>query len=146
MRKLYTMLFTVLSVTTLLLGAACKKGTVEDLPLDQQQDLVVLAMTSGKWQMSWFKEDNVPVAEFTGYEFQYYKDFTVDADKNGMVTRGTWGGNSASMTTSAQFPASAGNPLLKLNGTWNITRNGWTFVEAKQIEGAVLKTMRLDKK
>jgi hypothetical protein len=126
---------------------SCKKASVESLTQNQQTDLVVLAMTSGTWEMTWFKEDNTNITEFTGYEFKYYTDYTVDAFKTGVATiRGTWGGNSASQTTSAQFPASAGNPLTKLNGTWNITRNSWTYVEARQELGGVVKTMRLDKK
>jgi hypothetical protein len=136
----------VLALAGLLLLASCKKKALEDLPIQQQEDLVILAMTSGQWRMSWFKENDVPVTAFDGYEFQYYRDYTVDAMKSGIITKGTWGGNSANMTTSAQFANTAADPLPRLNGTWNITRNSWTYVEAKQVSGGVTKTMRLDKK
>jgi hypothetical protein len=126
---------------------ACKKKSIENLPENQQSDLVILAMTSGTWEMIWFKENNVGIADFNGYEFKYYSNYTVDATSaTGVVKSGTWGGNSNTMTTSCTFPSTAGNPLLKINGTWKILRNSWTYVEAEQVIGADIKTMRLQKK
>ena len=48
------------------------------------------------------------------------------------------------MTTWADFPGSP-NPISLINGTWNITKSGWTYVEATQINGTEVKTLRLDK-
>jgi hypothetical protein len=48
------------------------------------------------------------------------------------------------MTTNANFTAPP-YPLDLINGDWNITRNGWTYVEATQTSGSNTKTMRLDK-
>jgi hypothetical protein len=128
----------------LLTLSGCKKA-VEDLTQQQQEDLVVRAMTDGKWKMTWFKENGTGISDFNGYEFKYYSNYTVDAFGGGTTIRGTWGGNASNMTTNAEFPNSAGNPLLKINGTWNIIRNGWTYVEARQVSGGVTKEMRLDK-
>lgn len=133
--------FVLFSFILLTLNGACKKK-VEQV----QEDLVILAMTNGKWKISWFKENNVGISDFDGYEFQYYSDYTVDATKDNITKRGNWGGNASAMTTSADFPASAGNPLLKINGTWKILRNSWIYVEAEQVIGSLTKTMRLDKK
>jgi hypothetical protein len=131
----------LLSFSFLLTTSACKKKTEA-----VQQDLILEAMVNGKWKMSWFKENNVGIPDFDGYEFQYYRDYTVDATKDNTTKRGNWSGSAAAMTTSADFPAAVGNPLLKINGTWRILRNSWTYVEAEQIIGALVKTMRLDKK
>ena len=48
------------------------------------------------------------------------------------------------MTTWANFSA-APNPIALINGTWNITKNSWTYVEASQTNGSEIKTLRLDK-
>lgn len=133
----------LLSFFILTISSACKKQVEE-----AQQDLVILAMTNGKWKISWFKENNVNISDFDDYEFQYYSNYTVDATKmaTSTTTRGNWGGNASAMTTSADFPLAAGNPLIKINGTWKILRNSWTYVEAEQTNGTNVKTMRLDKK
>jgi hypothetical protein len=138
-------IFSALMVSLLIASAGCKK-TIDDLTQQQQEDLVILAMTNGKWKMTWFKENNVNINDFDGYEFQYYSNYTVDATIGTDTKRGNWGGSSATMTTSCDFPPSAGNPLLKINGTWNIIRNSWTYVEAQQVSGGITKMMRLDKK
>lgn len=143
MNKLYffTILFFVFA-----LNSSCKKS-IDKLPEEEQLDLVVLAMTSGVWEMTWFKEDGVGIPDFNGYEFKYYSNYTVDAKSGaGDIKQGTWSGNATAMTTSATFPSNVGNPLLKINGTWKILRNGWTFVEAEQVVGSLTKTMRLQKK
>ena len=70
---------------------------------------------------------------------------TVDAINNGTVENtGTWDGNSATRTTSANFTGAV-YPLNLINGNWNIDRNGWTYVEASQTIGTETKTMKLVK-
>jgi hypothetical protein len=135
MKKLYALLIAVL------LLAGCKKA------LEQiAEDMVVKAMTSGQWVVTEFKLNGTDItSDFTGYKFQYFKNKTVDAILNGTVDRsGTWDGNASTMTTWASFP-SAPHPLSLINGSWNITDSGWTYVEATQTSGADVKTMRLDK-
>ena len=119
----------------------CKK-TVEDV----QEDLVVRAMTDGQWVITSFTQNSTNItADFSTYKFKYYSNKTVDAIKNGATEKtGNWDGNATAMTTWANFP-SANYPLTLINGTWNITNNGWTFVVATQTNGSETKTMRLDK-
>ena len=108
---------------------------------------MIKAMTDGQWAITNFVlNGNTITGDFTGYKFKY-KDNPkkVDAVKNGSVeTTGDWGGNSSDMTTWANFSGSVA-PLTLINGTWKITRNGWTYVEATQTSGTDTKIRRLDK-
>lgn len=119
----------------------CKK-TVENI----QQDLVIKAMTDGRWKVTSFTQNGNPITpDFATYRFKYYSNKTVDAINGSMVEKtGTWDGNSSNMTTSASFTGAV-YPLNLINGSWLITRNSWTYVEASQTVGAEIKTMRLDK-
>ncbi len=119
----------------------CKK-TVESIA----QDLVVQAMTNGQWIVTKFIQNNNNItSSFSAYKFQYHSNKTVDAIKNETIERtGNWDGNATAMTTWADFP-NAPTPISLINGTWNITKNSWTFVEATQTNGTEIKTLRLDK-
>lgn len=110
------------------------------------EDLVIQAMTNGQWKITEFTQSGTDItSSFSGYKFQYYSNKTVDAILNGTKERtGNWDGNATAMTTWAEF-AGAPNPISLINGTWHITNNGWTYVEATQTNGAETKTMRLDK-
>jgi len=129
-------------VTSLLLMLTGCKKLVEEI----QQDLVIKAMTDGQWKITSFTQNgNNITANFSTYKFQYYSNKTVDAINNGSVEKtGTWDGNASTMTTSANFTGAV-TPLSLINGSWHITNNSWTFVEATQTVGAETKTMRLDK-
>ena len=129
----------VIVLTFLLTG--CKKA-VENA----QQDLVIMAMTDGKWGVTSFTQNGTDItADFASYKFKYYSNKTVDAIKNGTVEKtGTWDGNATTMTTSANF-VSPPYPLSLINGDWHIVNNSWTFVSASQTVGSDTKTMRLDK-
>lgn len=135
MKKLYT-LFLLLIV----LGS-CEKA-VEKIA----EDLVVKAMIDGQWKITKFTQNSTDItSSFSGYTFQYYSNRTVDAILNGTKERtGNWDGNATAMTTWADFPG-ATNPISLVNGTWNITKSGWTYVEATQMNGVETKTLRLDK-
>jgi hypothetical protein len=124
-----------------LLLIGCKK-TIEKI----QEDLVIQAMTDGKWKVTNFTlNSNNITSDFANYRFKYYSNKTVDAINTGIVEKvGTWDGNASTMTTSAQFTG-ASHPLDLINGSWHITRNSWTYVEATQTEGGNVKVMRLDK-
>lgn len=132
-------LITAIFLLTLLSG--CQK-LIEEV----QQDLVIKAMTDGQWKITSFTlNGNNITTDFSTYKFQYYSNKTVDAINNGSVEKtGTWDGNGSTMTTSASF-VGATTPLSLINGSWRITNNSWTFVEATQTVGAETKTMRLDK-
>lgn len=103
-------------------------------------------MTSGQWSITSFTLNGTNITtDFSGYKFQYYSNKTVDAIKNGSVEKtGSWDGNASTMTTSANFPGAV-NPLLLINGNWNIVNNSWTYVIATQTVGTDVKNMRLDK-
>ena len=120
---------------------SCKK-TAEKIG----EDLVMKAMTDGQWKITKFTQNGTDItSSFSGYKFQYHSNKTVDAILNGTTERtGNWDGNASAMTTYANFPG-ANNPISLINGTWNITRNSWTYVEATQTNGAETKTLRLDK-
>lgn len=120
---------------------SCKK-TVEQ----KKEDLVILAMTDGKWAVTIFTLNGTTITpDFANYRFKYYSNKTVDAINSGTVEKtGTWDGNSATMTTSASFTGAA-YPLNLINGNWHIDRNSWTFVEASQTIGSDTKTMKLVK-
>jgi hypothetical protein len=135
MKKLFTLF------TLLILFSGCKKA-VENIA----EDLVIKAMTDGQWVITSFTQNGTDItSSFSGYKFQYYSNRTVDAIKNGVTERtGNWDGNATNMTTWANFPG-APNPISLINGTWNITRNSWTYVEASQTNGTEVKTLRLDK-
>lgn len=125
----------------ILLLAACKK-TIQDV----QEDLVIKAMTDGRWIVTSFTLNGSNITpDFSTYKFKYYSNKTVDAINNGTVEKtGTWDGNATTMTTSASFTGAV-YPLALINGSWHIDRNGWTYVEATQTIGSETKTMRLDK-
>lgn len=119
----------------------CKKA-IESV----QEDLVIKAMTSGQWKVTTFKQDNADVTgSFSPYVFQFKSDNTVEAITNGAVeTKGSWQGNAADKTIVSSF--NNGNATVQLlNGTWNITKNSWTYVEATQTVNGEVRTLRLDK-
>jgi len=130
-----------MAFSLLFLMTGCKKA-IENA----QEDLVIRAMTDGEWRISSFTINGTPTTpDYSLYKFKYYSNRTVDAIKNGAVEKtGTWDGNATTMIISANFP-SAAYPLIQINGSWLVTRNGWTYVEATQTNGSEVKTLRLDK-
>ena len=110
------------------------------------QDAIVKAMTQGQWEITNFTSNGTDMtANFSGYTFQYFENYTVNAIKNGTVEKtGTWQGDVNTMSISANFP-NAVDPLLLLNGTWHITENSWTYVKATMTVGSEIRTLRLDK-
>lgn len=131
----------IMACSLLLLLAGCKKAIEK-----AQDDLVIQAMTDGQWVVSSFTLNSANItADFSPYKFKYYSNRTVDAINNGSVEKtGTWDGNTSTMIISANF-TSASYPLNQINGSWLITRNSWTYVEATQTIGTDVKTLRLDK-
>src|SRR5215211_6429904 len=95
---------------------SCKKTIKE-----KQQDIVLAAMTNGRWYVSEYIAGATQVTiEFEGYEFQFNNNNTVDAIKGSSTTSGTWSGDSNNYTITATFPGAA-LPLSRLNGTWKWT-------------------------
>ena len=110
------------------------------------EDAIVDAMVNGKWIVTKYTRAGSNITtDFDGYKFQFHRNETIDAIKNLVVEKtGTWEGDGNAKTMKAQF-TNAVEPLVLLNGTWQITNNSWTFVEASQTVSGELRTLRLDK-
>ena len=123
-----------------LLLTACKK-----LVEQKAEDAILKAMTTGKWVITSFTTNGADItSDFSSYTFQYFDNYTVDAIRNGSVEKtGTWQGDANTMSISANF-TNVTNPLLLLNGTWHITDNSWTYVNATMTVGSEVRTLRLE--
>lgn len=125
----------------LLLLAGCLK-TKEQI----KEDMVIKALTDGQWRMTNFtRSGNNITSDFAPYRFQFRANNTVEAINNGAIEKtGSWSADPTARTISSSF-SNAAATLLLLNGTWQMTKNGWTFVEATQTVGGEILTLRLDK-
>jgi hypothetical protein len=132
--------FFILMLTTLLF-TSCKEAID-----DAKEDAVIKAMTDGQWKVTNYQKGNTDAtSSFSGYSFQFYKNQTVDALMNSAVEKkGTWAGDGTTATIQASF-SNATEPLILLNGTWQITRTTWTSVQAFQIVNGEQRVLRLDK-
>lgn len=133
----------ILTITLLLwVLTGCKK-IIESV----QEDIVIKAMTDGQWKVTKFKRDTTDVtASFAPYQFQFRTDKTVEAIvNNGVENKGSWTADAAAKTIASSFGGTAVPTLQLLNGTWVITNNSWTFVEATQTVNTEVRTLRLDK-
>ena len=110
------------------------------------RNAVLNAMTSGYWKVVRFKAGATDLtSDFISYKFQSKQNLTVDAINNSPVEKtGSWNADANAKTITSSF-GTAGNPLMLLNGTWQITKSDWTFVEASQTANGELKTLRLEK-
>ena len=108
--------------------------------------MVVNAMVNGQWKVTNFKIGSSDVTtDFATYKFQFKTNFTVDAINNGSVEKtGSWNADATAQTITSNF-TNVFNSLVLLNGTWQITNNSWTWVEARQTVNNELLTLRLDK-
>lgn len=133
--------YTAFLIFLALAFSGCKKAIV-----NTQQDLVLMAMTSGQWKITSFTlNGNNISSDYSTYRFKYHNNKTVDAIKNGAIEQtGQWDGNATNQTTWANFTGAA-YPINLINGTWNIVNNSWTHVTASQNNGSETKTMRLEK-
>ena len=112
-----------------------------------QENLVVKAMTDGQWKVTRFKRDTTDVtAGFAPYLFQFRADNTVEAlNNNAVESKGSWTADAAARTIASSFNGNAAAALQLLNGTWIITNNSWSFVEATQTVTGEVRTLRLEK-
>jgi hypothetical protein len=120
---------------------SCKKVIEE-----KKKDLVVEAMTDGRWFVNEYKAAGIFVtAEFDGYEFQFYESGKVEAILNSNITNGTWAGDINALTITSTF-AGAPQPLSRLNAVWKLIDNSWTYVKAYSVIGADTNFLDLKKK
>ncbi len=131
----------MISLSLVLILAGCKK-TIDRL----KENAVISAMTDGQWVITSFVNNgNVITTDFGTYKFQFYSNQTVEAINNSVVEKtGTWNGDAATMTITANFPNS-GPTLTLINGSWHIDNNSWDFVVASQNSNSGVKTLRLEK-
>lgn len=138
-------LVTLLLAFILLTFASCEK-VKQQVQETVAEDLIVTVMTSGRWVVDVFTVAAVDVKpEFSGYEFQFLKDGSVEAIKSTTTVKGTWKSDKSVMTIQASFPP-GNTSLQRLNYTWYISKTGTTFVEASSQQNGVVSTMRLIKK
>lgn len=130
----------------LLLGVLAGLFGCEKAEEKIQQNIILEAMTSGYWKVSSYKMGSMDhTTDFTSYKFQFKTNYTVDALRNASVEKtGSWEADPAARTITSTF-TNASDPLPLLNGTWTITKNSWTYVEAKQTISGTEHSLRLDK-
>lgn len=111
-----------------------------------RQNIILDAMTTGYWKVSSYKMGSMDhTADFTSYKFQFNANYTVDALRNASVEKtGSWDADPNARTITSTF-SNTTDPLNLLNGTWTITKNSWTYVEAKQTISGTEHSLRLDK-
>ena len=113
---------------------------------EKKKDVVVEAMTDGRWFVKEYKAAGLFVtAEFDGYEFQFFEDGKVQAFLNSAVTNGSWTGDINALTITANF-GGAPSPISRLNGIWKIMDNSWTYVKAYNVNGVDSNFLDLQKK
>jgi hypothetical protein len=138
MKKLLVSFIIIFLIT----GSSCKK-IIEQ----QQEDLLYQVITNGRWYVELYTVDATDVtADFLGYEFQFYKNNTVDGIKNSVTQSGTWSGDATAKTIVSAFPAAAGDTLKRLTFTWKITDSYLDFVKAETTTATGKNTLHLRKK
>ena len=136
-------------LSVLILISLGTSGCHKDAAIQQAQtNALIQLIASGQWKMTSFVQGSTDVtSSFSNYKFQFKTDLTVDAIlvSSGSVDKtGTWNADINSMTITSAFPS--GNATLSLlNGTWLVTKNSLTYVEASQTVSGVQYTLRLDK-
>lgn len=130
----------------LLLGLLAGLFSCEKAEEKIQQNIILDAMTSGYWKVSSYKMGGMDhTTGFSPYKFQFKTNYTVDALRNASVEKtGSWQADPAARTITSSF-STAADPLNLLNGTWTITKNSWTYVEASQTVSGTEHSLRLDK-
>ena len=129
----------IITLFTALVGCQKAKEAIAE-------DLIIKAMTDGQWKVTKFKKDSTDVTtDFASYKFQFKKDNSVDALNNAATeASGSWNADAMARTITSNF-ANGSNTIKLLNGTWKITNNSWTFVEATQTVNGEVRLLRLDK-
>ncbi len=145
MKSLNKSLLPLFLAFVMLTFASCEK-VKQQVQENVGEDLIVTIMTTGRWVVDVFTVAGVDVKqEFSGYEFQFLKDGSVEAIKSTTTVKGTWKSDKTAMTIQSSFPP-GNTSLLRLNYTWSITKTGTTFVEARSEQNGAVSTMRLIKK
>lgn len=111
-----------------------------------QQNIIIQAMTNGHWVVQHFTENTLDVtSEFQPYEFQFYENGSVQSINGTVITNGTWTASPDERTISAIFPSS-NDTLKRLNDTWKVFNNSFTYVEANPSNVSRTAYLKLVKK
>ena len=144
--KVHNKSLITLSLALILLTFASCEKVKQQVQETVAEDLIVTIMTSGRWVVDVFTVAAVDVKqEFSGYEFQFLKDGSVEAIKSTTTVKGTWKSHKTALTIQASFPP-GNSSLQRLNYTWYITKSGTTFVEARSEQNGAISSMKLVKK
>ena len=120
---------------------SCKKAIEQ-----QYEDIVKKLMTDGSWTVTRFTENGVDITpSFNAWICKFYDNNTMTATQGSTVQSGTWQSNFSAQTITAQFAGTVGDPLQKINGTWNITSTSATKGGFSQTKSGVPYTMELTK-
>jgi NADPH-dependent glutamate synthase beta subunit-like oxidoreductase len=124
----------------------CKKA-IQKTQEQIAEDIIVTAVTDGRWTVTAYNDGTDLLSEFTGYEFQFKKDRTVDAIKaTATESTGVWQGDGLKREITSDYPNTASPTLQRLDGLWKIADNNWTWVKATQTINGKLTTLELRKK
>jgi len=126
---------------TVLLFSGCKEAIEE-----KKENMILDAMTDGRWVVTNYTKGSINATpSFSDYAFQFHRDRTVDALKSSAFEKkGLWQENANNLTIQATF-TNVNEPLILLNGTWQITKTSWTSVDAFQIINGEQHVLRLEK-
>lgn len=113
-------------VTVFISFNSCKK-IIEG----SQKNAFLEVMTNGYWHVESYTEGTTNGTDlFSGYNFKFVDDGTVEGINCYNSTKGIWVGDIENYTISSTFPA-AEDPLKRLNGIWKITNTKPDFVNAE---------------
>jgi len=128
-----------------ILLSGCKK--IKKTQEQIAEDLIVKAITDGRWNVTVYNDGTEYKAEFDVYDFQFKTNRTVDAIKNSATeATGTWGEDPLALTITADYPSNTNTTLQRLDGVWKIIDSTWTWVKATQTINGKLTTLELRKK
>jgi hypothetical protein len=130
----------------LLAGAVFSAPSCKKFVEQQKENAMVDIVTKGTWRISRYTDHQTDItASFSGYAFQFKTDGTVDGILGSQTTAGTWAGDVNARTIRSEFPA-AGDPLDKLNYTWQVTDSYTDSVSARTLlEGTIYNYLELHK-
>lgn len=139
MKKLLSPGFVFLLMVIAISVAHCSKE-------ETQKNVIIQAMTNGKWQVQKFTENTVDVSpEFGPYLFQFFENGKVQAESGTTIVTGTWTADPEARTISSSFPT-GNNTLQRLNDTWKIFNNSFSLVEANPTNTGRTAYLKLVKK
>jgi hypothetical protein len=141
MKHILILLLLLAGILVIMPMNACKKS-VQNL----KEDYVLGVMTQGRWYLENYTEYGVDkTSDFQAYEFQFYKDYRLDAISSSGVTTGTWAGDVNSITLTVNL-GSTSDVLKRLNHVWKFIRSniGLAFAETTTPNGLI--SIRLKRK